>query len=254
MYRSKELRDTEVQRYPVSPTLLCPEADCNEGLSWRMPHFPSRRLSQLACIPFARGETAPRPVTTTRLWEIVAGGGSSRAIFPRSATSAALGLLSACALCRLRSPCRLRAPCANLRNIRFAIDKQARICKPPQQPTPAPLLICCPPSPSDIHIQCCQATAASSSTARAPSTLTDTAWRVPPTHTPITMANRNVQAKNRAPASIQITAEQILREAKDRQLDVEVKAPRQQITDEEELRVFRMRKRKEVRVVCFPLH
>lgn len=61
------------------------------------------------------------------------------------------------------------------------------------------------------------------------------------------MSNRNVQAKNRAPASIQITAEQILREAKDRQLDVEVKAPRQQITDEEELRVFRMRKRKEVR-------
>lgn len=60
------------------------------------------------------------------------------------------------------------------------------------------------------------------------------------------MSNRNVQAKNRAPASIQITAEQILREAKDRQLDVEVKAPRQQITDEEELRVFRMRKRKEV--------
>lgn len=59
--------------------------------------------------------------------------------------------------------------------------------------------------------------------------------------------NRNVQAKNRAPASIQITAEQILREAKDRQLDVEVKAPRQQITDAEELRVFRMRKRKEVR-------
>lgn len=60
--------------------------------------------------------------------------------------------------------------------------------------------------------------------------------------------NRNVQAKNRAPASIQITAEQILREAKDRQLDVEVKAPRQQITDEEELRVFRMRKRKEASV------
>lgn len=60
------------------------------------------------------------------------------------------------------------------------------------------------------------------------------------------MSNRNVQAKNRAPASIQITAEQILREAKDRQLDVEVKAPRQQITDAEELRVFRMRKRKEV--------
>lgn len=67
--------------------------------------------------------------------------------------------------------------------------------------------------------------------------------------TRITMStNRNVQAKNRAPASIQITAEQILREAKDRQLDVEVKAPRQQITDAEELRVFRMRKRKEVRI------
>ena len=66
-------------------------------------------------------------------------------------------------------------------------------------------------------------------------------------HPGVTMStNRNVQAKNRAPASIQITAEQILREAKDRQLDVEVKAPRQQITDAEELRVFRMRKRKEV--------
>ncbi|KAG5185208.1 hypothetical protein JKP88DRAFT_207999 [Tribonema minus] len=57
--------------------------------------------------------------------------------------------------------------------------------------------------------------------------------------------SRNIQVKNRAPAPIQISAEQILREARDRQIDVEVKAPRQQITDAEELTVFRMRKRKE---------
>ncbi|CAM9627411.1 unnamed protein product [Chrysoparadoxa australica] len=50
--------------------------------------------------------------------------------------------------------------------------------------------------------------------------------------------------KNRAAAPIQISAEQILREARDRVIDV-AKAPRQQITDAEELRVFRQRKRKE---------
>ena len=34
--------------------------------------------------------------------------------------------------------------------------------------------------------------------------------------------SRNGQVKNRAPAPIQITAEQILRESRDRQIDVEV--------------------------------
>jgi hypothetical protein len=34
--------------------------------------------------------------------------------------------------------------------------------------------------------------------------------------------SRGIQVKNRAPAPIQITAEQILRESRDRQIDVEV--------------------------------
>lgn len=46
--------------------------------------------------------------------------------------------------------------------------------------------------------------------------------------------SRKVQVKNRAPAPIQITAEQILREANDR-IEKEVKAPRTHITDPEEL-------------------
>lgn len=46
--------------------------------------------------------------------------------------------------------------------------------------------------------------------------------------------SRQVQVKNRAPAPIQITAEQILREANDR-IEKEVKAPRTHITDPEEL-------------------
>eukprot|EP00301_Raphidiophrys_heterophryoidea_P009219 c13576_g1_i1.p1 GENE.c13576_g1_i1~~c13576_g1_i1.p1 ORF type:complete len:691 (-),score=182.39 c13576_g1_i1:127-2151(-) len=50
--------------------------------------------------------------------------------------------------------------------------------------------------------------------------------------------------KNKAPAPIQITADQILREAQDRQ-EVDPKPPTQRITDEEELGMYRMRKRKE---------
>lgn len=46
--------------------------------------------------------------------------------------------------------------------------------------------------------------------------------------------SRKVQVKNRAPAPIQITAEQILREANDRVVK-EDKAPRVHITDPEEL-------------------
>lgn len=45
---------------------------------------------------------------------------------------------------------------------------------------------------------------------------------------------RKSLVKNRAPAPIQITAEQILREATDR-TEKEHKPPRQQITDPEEL-------------------
>ncbi|CAG8738257.1 8215_t:CDS:10, partial [Dentiscutata erythropus] len=50
--------------------------------------------------------------------------------------------------------------------------------------------------------------------------------------------------KNKNPAPIQITAEQILREAKERQ-EAAKKAPRQKISDLEELSEYRLRKRKE---------
>ena len=57
--------------------------------------------------------------------------------------------------------------------------------------------------------------------------------------------NRNLQAKNRAPAPIQITAEQLLREAKERGLEVAPKAPKQFITDREELLLYQQGKRKD---------
>lgn len=52
-----------------------------------------------------------------------------------------------------------------------------------------------------------------------------------------------VRAKNKMPAPMQITAEQILREAAERQ-EPETKAPKQKITDPEELAAFCLRKRK----------
>jgi len=53
-----------------------------------------------------------------------------------------------------------------------------------------------------------------------------------------------IQVKNKAPAAMQITAEQLLREAFERQ-EVTIQAPNQQILDEEELSEYRLRKRKE---------
>lgn len=49
---------------------------------------------------------------------------------------------------------------------------------------------------------------------------------------------RPVAVKNKAPAAVQITAEQILREAMDR-VEAESKPPRQKITDEAELDDYR---------------
>ena len=49
---------------------------------------------------------------------------------------------------------------------------------------------------------------------------------------------RPAQVKNKAPAPIQITAEQIIREAQDRQAQ-DPKPPRQKITDEEEMKMYR---------------
>ncbi|CAE6413315.1 unnamed protein product [Rhizoctonia solani] len=56
--------------------------------------------------------------------------------------------------------------------------------------------------------------------------------------------NRAPRVKNRAPAAVQITAEQLLREAQERQ-DSAFKAPRQRVEDFEELHEYRGRKRKE---------
>jgi crooked neck len=55
---------------------------------------------------------------------------------------------------------------------------------------------------------------------------------------------RTVKVKNRAPAPIQITAEQLLREAQERQEGGKI-APRQRVEDIEELHEYRGRKRKQ---------
>ncbi|KAI9030822.1 hypothetical protein CLU79DRAFT_357676 [Phycomyces nitens] len=56
---------------------------------------------------------------------------------------------------------------------------------------------------------------------------------------------RPPKVKNKNPAPVQITAEQILREAHDRRLEPAHSIPKQKITDLEELSEFRQRKRKE---------
>ncbi|XP_027360352.1 crooked neck-like protein 1 isoform X2 [Abrus precatorius] len=55
---------------------------------------------------------------------------------------------------------------------------------------------------------------------------------------------RPTRVKNKTPAPIQITAEQILREARERQ-EAEIRPPKQKITDATELGEYRLRKRKE---------
>ncbi|KAG8908298.1 NineTeen Complex (NTC) component [Tulasnella sp. 403] len=57
-------------------------------------------------------------------------------------------------------------------------------------------------------------------------------------------ADRAPKVKNRAPAAVQITAEQLLREAQERQ-EVQFRAPKQRVEDFEELHEYRGRKRKE---------
>ncbi len=57
---------------------------------------------------------------------------------------------------------------------------------------------------------------------------------------------RAIRVKNKAPADKQITAEQLLREAKEIQLeDDNFRPPKQIITDPEELAEYRSQKRKE---------
>lgn len=52
------------------------------------------------------------------------------------------------------------------------------------------------------------------------------------------------KVKNKAPAEIQITAEQLLREAKERDLEIIPPPPKQKISDPEELADYQLRKRK----------
>ena len=52
------------------------------------------------------------------------------------------------------------------------------------------------------------------------------------------------KVKNKAPAEIQITAEQLLREAKERDLEIVAAPPKQKISDPEELAAYQLRKRK----------
>ncbi len=65
--------------------------------------------------------------------------------------------------------------------------------------------------------------------------------------------------KNKAPAEVQITAEQLLREAKERELELLPPPPKQKITDEEELNDYKLKKRKvsaylSFCLVCFDLN
>ncbi|EFJ15431.1 hypothetical protein SELMODRAFT_442275 [Selaginella moellendorffii] len=55
---------------------------------------------------------------------------------------------------------------------------------------------------------------------------------------------RPTRVKNKTPAPVQITAEQILRETRERQ-EPEIRPPKQKITDKQELDEYRLRKRKE---------
>lgn len=57
--------------------------------------------------------------------------------------------------------------------------------------------------------------------------------------------NSRLQVKNKAPAAVQITAEQLIREAKERELEVVPPPPKQKISDPTELSEYKLRKRKE---------
>lgn len=57
--------------------------------------------------------------------------------------------------------------------------------------------------------------------------------------------NSRLQVKNKAPAAVQITAEQLIREAKERELEVVAPPPKQKISDPTELNDYKLRKRKE---------
>ncbi|KAK7285289.1 hypothetical protein RJT34_20055 [Clitoria ternatea] len=58
------------------------------------------------------------------------------------------------------------------------------------------------------------------------------------------LTRKDTEVKNKTPAPIQITAEQILHEARERQ-EAEIRPPKQKITDPTELNEYRLCKRKD---------
>ncbi|XP_026189832.1 crooked neck-like protein 1 [Cyclospora cayetanensis] len=71
-------------------------------------------------------------------------------------------------------------------------------------------------------------------------------FKIPNKNYPLNATAKQMEVKNKMPAPVQITAEQLLREAVDRQLDDALAhKPQQRIVDEEELNEYRLNKRKE---------
>ncbi|CCD64143.1 Pre-mRNA-splicing factor Syf1/CRNKL1-like C-terminal HAT-repeats domain-containing protein [Caenorhabditis elegans] len=66
-----------------------------------------------------------------------------------------------------------------------------------------------------------------------------------PGNKPIRLPKKAAKVKNKAPAQLQITAEQLLREAKERELELIPPAPKTKITDPDELKEYQRKKRKE---------
>lgn len=60
--------------------------------------------------------------------------------------------------------------------------------------------------------------------------------------------HKQVKVKNKMPAAVQITAEQLLIEAKERELEVQPAPPQQKISSEAELKEYQLRKRKDFEV------
>ncbi|VDM97122.1 unnamed protein product [Thelazia callipaeda] len=66
-----------------------------------------------------------------------------------------------------------------------------------------------------------------------------------PSNKPLRLPKKAAKVKNKAPAALQITAEQLLREAKERDLEIVAPPPRTKISDPEELAEYQRKRRKE---------
>ncbi|VBB25931.1 unnamed protein product [Acanthocheilonema viteae] len=66
-----------------------------------------------------------------------------------------------------------------------------------------------------------------------------------PGNKPLRLPKKAAKVKNKAPAALQITAEQLLREAKERDLEIVAPPPKTKISDPEELAEYQRKRRKE---------